>query len=88
MSVLEGIFSRGDRRLSQVVYSAFKRGARFDAWNDYFNWNIWQDAFSECNINPEFYLRQRKKSELLPWDFIDVGLSKEALEKEAEKINY
>jgi len=87
MSFLEGVFSRGDRRLSQVIFSAFNRGARFDAWDNYFVFDRWMDAFKEADIDPNFYLQDKSKDEFLPWDFLDVGISKEALIKEADKIS-
>jgi radical SAM family uncharacterized protein len=85
MSFLEGAISRGDRRLSQVIVSAFKRGARFDAWDNYFRFNRWLEAFDECNINPGFYFKERSRDEYLPWDFLDVGISKEALSADFNK---
>jgi radical SAM family uncharacterized protein len=84
MSFLEGVFSRGDRRLSAVVLKAFLKGARFDAWGEYFNLNTWMDAFRECGIDPQFYLQKRSKDDILPWDFIDMGVSKDLLKREAE----
>lgn len=86
MSHLEAALSRGDRRLSQVIFSAYKKGARFDAWGNHFRFDYWQQAFRESNLNPDFYLRPRTKDEVLPWDFLDLGMSKEALLKEYEKI--
>jgi radical SAM family uncharacterized protein len=85
MSFLEGVLSRGDRRLSEVIHLAFKKGARFDAWTAHFNFQAWLDAFKESDIDPDFYLRQMHKDEILPWDFIDVGISKETLIKEFDK---
>lgn len=86
MSILEGLLSRGDRRLSPVIESAFKKGARFDAWQDYFSFDIWMDAFREANLDPAFYLREKPKDERLPWDFLDTGISKDALIKEYDKV--
>jgi len=85
MSFLEGVLSRGDRRLSEVIFCAFKKGARFDAWNDYFSFEKWSDAFRESNVDPLFYLKQKTIDELLPWDFIDVGISKDELINEFNK---
>jgi len=85
MSFIEGILSRGDRRLSRVVLSAFKRGAKFDAWGNYFAINSWIGAFKECDIEPEFYLKERSTHEFLPWDFIDIGIDKETLIQEFNK---
>ncbi len=86
MSFLEGVFSRGDRRLSEVILNAFNAGARFDAWDEHFNYGIWQAAFSESNIDPDFYLRDRLKDELLPWSFLDIGVNKEILLSEFNSI--
>lgn len=85
MSFIEGIFSRGDRKLSKVVLNAFKKGARLDAWSDYFNFDIWISAFREEGIDPDFYLAAKDKFELLPWDFIDTCIDKEALILEFNK---
>ena len=87
MSFLEGVLSRGDRRLSEAILSAFKKGARFDAWDDYFKFDIWLDAFKEGNINPDFYLQKRGAEEFLPWDFLDIGMPKEALLREFNTIS-
>jgi radical SAM family uncharacterized protein len=83
MSFLEGVLSRGDRRLSAVVEAAFKKGARFDAWSNHFNLQRWLEVFNEAGINPDFYLKERPTDEFLPWDFIDIGVSKESLLREA-----
>jgi radical SAM superfamily enzyme YgiQ (UPF0313 family) len=88
MSILEAVFSRGDRRLGQVILSSFKKGARFDAWGAHFLYSRWQEAFQEHNIYMEFYLEQKNKDNILPWDFIDVGISKDFLIQESEKIKY
>lgn len=81
-SRLEGIFSRGDRRLSQVAARAWKNGARFDSWNDRFHAKIWELAFRDENVNPEIFLGELDTRSVLPWDHIDVGISKEHLLKE------
>ena len=86
MSFIEGVLSRGDRRLSQVILGAFKKGARFDAWDNYFMFDGWMDAFKESAIDPGFYLKDKSRDEFLPWDLLDVGISKEALLKESDKI--
>ena len=86
MSFLEGALSRGDRRLSRVILSAFKKGARFDAWDSYFTFDKWLEAFDESNINPDFYLKERSRDEYLPWDFLDIGISKEALIADFNKV--
>jgi len=86
MSFLEGIFSRGDRRLSKVIFLAFKKGARFDGWTEHFSLAKWQEAFVEAGINPDDYLSARDKDEILPWDFLDLGINRDYLLKEAEQI--
>ncbi|MFA6216308.1 MAG: TIGR03960 family B12-binding radical SAM protein [Candidatus Omnitrophota bacterium] len=87
MSFLEGVLSRGDRRLSAVILKAFSKGARFDAWGEYFNLQTWMDAFRECDIDPQFYLQNRSRDEVLPWDFIDMGVGKDFLKREAEAVD-
>jgi len=85
MSFLEGILSRGDRKLSKVLLSAYKQGARFDAWGNHFNFQVWLDAFKEAGVDPDNYIKERAADEILPWDFIDVGISKESLLSEFNK---
>ncbi len=72
-SFLEGVFARGDRKLGSVVLKAFQKGARFDSWNNMFNFSIWKEAFLSAGIDPGEYLRARRDDEPLPWDFIDLG---------------
>lgn len=85
-SVLEGVFARGDRRLSAVILSAYNNGALFDAWTETFSVEPWKLAFKECKIDPYFYTaRERDYSEVLPWDHIDIGVSKKFLYSEWEK---
>lgn len=79
MSILEGVFSRGDRRLSGVIKSAFKRGARFDSWQNQFNFERWLAAFADNDIDYGFYLRERLRDEILPWDCLDAGVTKSEL---------
>lgn len=85
VSVLEGVFARGDRRLSKVLVKAFEKGVRFDGWADCFDNEKWNEAFKECGIDKEFYTRERNFDEILPWDMIDVGVSKKFLINEAKK---
>jgi radical SAM superfamily enzyme YgiQ (UPF0313 family) len=85
ISLLEAVFSRGDRKLSQVIFTAFKMGARFDAWESFLNFDIWKKAFSENRIDMEVYLRQKNRDSLLAWDFLDMGLPKEQLLDEYDK---
>jgi radical SAM family uncharacterized protein len=83
VSVLEGVFARGDRRLAKVIYDAYKNGAIYDAWNDYFNYDIWLKAFEDNNIDMKFYTtRKRELDEVFPWDFIDIGVTKNYLKRE------
>ncbi len=84
-SYLEGVFARGDRRLIDVIIKAVKNGCRFDGWNDHFRYDKWMQSFEECGINPDFYLRERNLDEVLPWDHIDVGVTKKFFKKEYEK---
>ncbi|MBC8458513.1 MAG: TIGR03960 family B12-binding radical SAM protein, partial [Deltaproteobacteria bacterium] len=79
-SWLEGIFSRGDRRLTRVLVDAWQQGARFDSWNEHLNLDIWKKAFKRYRIDPDFYLlREREHDEILPWEHIYSGVSKEFL---------
>jgi radical SAM family uncharacterized protein/radical SAM-linked protein len=83
MSWLEGVFSRGDRRLTPVLVKAWQKGARFDAWSEQFRLDLWQEAFRDAGVDPAFYLhRPRSREEVLPWDHIQCGVSKEYLEME------
>ena len=83
VTVLEGILARGDRKVADVLELAYRKGALFDAWSEYFRYDLWMEAFEELNIDPEFYtLRQRLLDELLPWDFINAGVTKKFLQKE------
>ncbi|MFA5145531.1 MAG: TIGR03960 family B12-binding radical SAM protein [Candidatus Omnitrophota bacterium] len=87
MSFLEAVLSRGDRRLSEVILSAFDKGAKFDAWVNHFVFETWDSAFKGANIDPDFYLRARPEDEPLPWDFIDVGIDKKVLIAEFRKVS-
>lgn len=86
LSFLEAVFARGDRRLSNTLITAWEKGCRFDGWYDMFSFNKWMEAFEETKIDPEFYAsRIRELAEVLPWDFIDIGVSKKYLISEYEK---
>lgn len=86
LSALEGVFSRGDRSLSAVIKVAYEKGARFDAWHELFKPAAWEEAFKTTGIDPLFYSeRKRDTSEILPWEHISSGVSKEFLKKEYEK---
>lgn len=85
-SYMEAVVSRGDRRLADVIEKAYHLGACFDGWKDYFKPEIWMQAFEECGVDPDFYARrERSKDEVLPWDFIDAGVSKSFLLREERK---
>ncbi len=86
VTLIEGVFARGDRRLSQVIYNAYKNGCIFDAWTEYFDMDKWKQAFTDADIDPFFYTsRNRDYEELLPWDFIDIGVTREFLMRENER---
>lgn len=86
LSFLEGVISRGDRRLAAVIERAFRLGCRFDGWSEYFRFELWLEAFRECGIDPAYYLyRPREKDEILPWEKIDAGLSSEFLWEEYQR---
>ncbi|MCR4740944.1 MAG: TIGR03960 family B12-binding radical SAM protein [Lachnospiraceae bacterium] len=85
VSVLEGLLARGDRRLSKVILDAYENGAVFDAWTENFEEERWLKALSDNGVSMDFYIgRERSTDELLPWDFIDTGVSREFLIKEWE----
>lgn len=82
-SVLEGVFARGDRRLSDVILRAYEKGCFYDAWSEYFHYDRWLAAFEECGLSIPFYTtRERSLDEIFPWDFIDCGVTKEFLKRE------
>lgn len=83
VTVLEGIFARGDRRISKAITYAYEDGAMFDSWSEFYNHDRWMRAFSKAGIDTDFYtLRERAEDEVFPWDFIDSGISKEYLLRE------
>ncbi|MCF8068544.1 MAG: TIGR03960 family B12-binding radical SAM protein [Desulfobacterales bacterium] len=86
VSWLEGLWARGDRRLSELLMTAYNKGCRFDGWSDHFNFDLWQEAFVETKTNINFYTtRKRAMDEPLPWDHIDSGVSKTFLKEERVK---
>ena len=88
VSYIEAVFARGDRRLSKVLIEAWEKGCKFDGWYDIFDFDKWMEAFKETDMDPDFFAgRKRDITEILPWDFIDVGVSKEFLVKEYEKAS-
>ena len=86
LSRLEAVFARGDRRLGPVIEEAVKNGARLDGWDEYFNYSCWFDALNTCGIDADFYTtRGYSEDEVLPWDTIDVGVSKKFLKWERKR---
>lgn len=84
-SELEGIFARGDRKLSEVIEKAYQKGCIFDAWTDYFQPDVWNELLDECGVDRSFYnYRERSEDEIFPWDFIDIGVNKNFLYREYE----
>ena len=84
-SELEGIFARGDRKLCKVIEDAYRRGCIFDAWTDYFREDVWEQVMEDNGVSRYFYnYRERDKDEIFPWDFIDIGVSKNFLYREYE----
>ena len=87
-SILEATIARGDRRVAEAIEAAWRAGARFDGWNEHFDYDTWRAAFDRTGIDPAFYAhRRRPASELLPWDHIDSGRSRETLLAECEKMH-
>ncbi|MFQ5441830.1 MAG: TIGR03960 family B12-binding radical SAM protein, partial [Thermodesulfobacteriota bacterium] len=85
MSELEGVFSRGDRRLSKAILRAFKKGARFDGWGECFDAGLWRECFAEAGIDRDFYtIRKRGRDEVMAWDHLFVGVKKDFLLRELE----
>ncbi len=85
-SVLEGVLARGDRRLSEVLLKVYQKGCFYDAWSEYYKHDVWMQTIKECGLSVEFYThRERSLDEILPWDFIDCGVSKAYLKREWEK---
>ena len=86
ISFLEGVFARGDRRLSKAVEYAWRNGCKFDSWDDSFKYETWLEAFEKTGIDPLFYSsRKRSYDEILPWDHLDYGISKKFLINESKK---
>ncbi len=85
-SVLEAVLARGDRRLADLLETVWRKGAKFDTWDEYFDFDRWMEAFDECGIDPAFYAnRVREKDEILPWSVTSVGVSPRFLWREREQ---
>lgn len=83
LTVLEGVLARGDRKTGALIEEAYKNGAIYDSWSEYFDNRIWMKAFETCGLSVDFYTtRERSLDEVFPWDFIDAGVSKEFLKRE------
>ena len=86
MSLLEGVLSRGDRRLGKALELAWKSGQRFDAWNEAFNLRGWLEAFQGASLDPAFYAhRERGRDEVFPWDTVDIGVNRAFLWREYQR---
>ncbi len=86
VSYMEAVLARGDRRVCDVIIKAFEKGAKFDGWSEYYSFDTWKEAMEECGLKGEFYAyRERSYEEILPWDFIDIGVNKKYLIAENEK---
>lgn len=85
VSVLEGVFARGDRKLGEVLIRAHELGCKLDGWNECFKLDSWKQAFSDCGIDMAFYTRAREYDEILPWDIVDIGVTREFMINENEK---
>lgn len=82
-TILEGVLARGDRKIARSIYEAYKSGCLFDAWTEYFDYDKWLEAFSKTGIDIDFYTtRPRDLEEVFPWDFIDIGVTKEFMKRE------
>ena len=84
-SLLEAVLARGDRRLGKVIRRAYENGCTFDGWDNFFYEDGWRNAFDECGICAEQYVRERGEDELLPWDFIDICVDKKFLLAERKR---
>lgn len=86
VSFLEAVLARGDRKLSKVIIDAWRKGCKFDGWAEYFNFDLWLEAFHDNGIDPAFYAnRRREYDEILPWDHINIGVTKQYLINEHKK---
>lgn len=88
ITVLEAALARGDRRLSQVIYTAWKKGCKLDSWNEYYRYDLWKEAFEECGIDMSFYVnRRREYDEIMPWSHMDILVSREFLIRENKRAH-
>lgn len=83
VTIVEAVLARGDRRLSDVICTAWKKGCKLDGWNEYYRYDLWQEAFRECGIDPAFYAnRKREYDEVMPWSHMDILVSRDFLIRE------
>ena len=88
LTVLEGVLARGDRRVGAVIEEAYRRGAIYDSWSEFFKNEVWMEAFKTCGVDIDFYtIRKRELDEVFPWDFIDIGVTRAFLEREWRKAH-
>lgn len=88
VTLLEGVFARGDRKIADVILEAYRRGALYDAWTEYWNYDRWLESFEATGIDMDFYTqRERPEDEIFPWDFIDIGVSRKFLLNEWKKAH-
>ncbi len=86
LSVMEGVFARGDRRVAKVIEKAYEKGCLFDSWSEHYKNDVWIQTFEECGVDIDFYnLRERPLDEVFPWDFIDCGVTKNFLKREWQR---
>ena len=87
VTVLEGIFARGDRRVAKALRLAYEKGCLFDSWTEHFHNELWLAAFEEAGVDTDFYTtRKRELDEVFPWDFIDIGVTRKFLQRECRQI--
>ncbi len=86
VSIMEGVFARGDRKIGQVILKAYEKGCIYDAWSEHYKNDVWMQCFDECGVSVDFYTtRERSLDEKFPWDFIDAGVTKDFLKREWQK---
>jgi len=86
VSIMEGVFARGDRKVGQVILKAYEKGCIYDAWSEHYQNDVWMQCFDECGVSVDFYTtRERSLDEKFPWDFIDAGVTKDFLKREWQK---
>ena len=86
VTIIEGVLARGDRRLSKALVRAYEKGCFYDAWTECFHNDKWLEAFEETGIDVAFYTtRERDLEDILPWDFIDIGVTKQFLQRELKR---